>query len=75
MNNVTRLKSTTDIWFGSFLRMKGFNVKNYEVISKGRGKYFFDVEMELWKQLKLEFDSSEISKLKLHQIALKDLLH
>lgn len=72
MNDV---RSTTDIWFSSFLRMKGHDVKNFEVFSKNKGKFYFDVPEDEWKELRLAFDSSDISKIKLHQIALRDLLH
>jgi len=68
-------RSTTDIWFASFLRLNGHKVSDYEIISRNRGKFVFDLGEERWKELRLKFDSSEISDIKLHQIALKDLLH
>ena len=68
-------RSTTDIWFASFLRLNGHKVTNYEIISKNKGKFIFNLCEDSWKELRLKFDSSEISDIKLHQIALKDLLH
>lgn len=69
------LKATSDIWFASFLKLQGFEVNNYEIMSKNKGKFFFIIEDDNWKKLKLRFDKSEISKIKLHQIALRDLLY
>ena len=71
---MSNVRSTTDIWFSSFLRMRGHGVTNFEVFSKNKGKFFFEIPEDVWKELRLAFDSSDISKIKLHQIALKDLL-
>lgn len=69
------MKETTDIWLASFIRMKGHNVADFEVISKNKAKFKFEVSDEEWRKLKMAFDVSDISKIKLHQIALKDLIH
>lgn len=69
------LKSTTDIWFASYLRHNGYEVKDYEIINRSKGKFFFDLSQDKWKEMRLKFDGSETSKIKMHQISLKDLLH
>lgn len=69
------MKESTDIWFCSYLKMKGHHIKDYTVISSNKGRFFFDMTEAEWKKMKLEFDSSEIGRMKLEQIALKDLLH
>lgn len=66
---------TTDIWFASFLRLRGFHLKNYMVLSRGKGSFEFSITDDVWKIMKLEFDSSEISKVKHLQASLKDLLY
>lgn len=70
-----KVKLTTDIWFASFLKLKGHKVKNFDVMTKSKGRFHFEISEEEWKKLKLEFDASDISKIKMHQIALKDMLH
>jgi len=66
---------TSDIFFAAFLRLKGYSVKDFEVISRGRGKFIFDISEDEWKACKLEFMKSDINKIKLHQEELKDLLY
>ena len=66
---------TTDIWFAAFLRLKGYEITDYNVLSRGKGKFFFDISPSDWKEMKIEFSNSIISGIKLHQIALKDLLY
>jgi hypothetical protein len=66
---------TSDIFFAAFLRLKGYAVKDFEVISRGRGRFIFDISENDWKQRKLEFLQSDINKIKLHQEELKDLLY
>jgi len=66
---------TTDIWFASFLQLRGYTVGNFEMVSRGRGCFDFDLNPEEWKEMRLEFNSSEISKIKQIQLSLKDLLY
>ena len=71
-------KSTRDIWFAVFLRMKGFEVKNFEVIkkgTKGTGRFFFDISDEEWRSLKIECQNSDIQSIKAHMTSLKDMLY
>lgn len=69
------MKNTTDIWFGSFLLSKGHNVKDYDIIKKGKGRYYFDLTDDEWKELKLEFGASNISELKAYHTKLKDFVY
>lgn len=68
------LKGSTDLWFCTFLKMEGYEIVDYNVISNKRGKFFFDISDEDWKALKIKCDKSIITKVKTAQISLKDLL-
>jgi hypothetical protein len=68
------MKETTDIWFASFLMLKGYKVQDFEVINKGRGRYSFDIDESSWKEIKLQFSFSDIAKIKMNQLALKDMV-
>lgn len=67
--------TTTDLFFAAFLKFKGFEIYDFEVISKGRGRYKFNISKEDYKQMKLEFISSDISKIKQIMEEIKDLLY
>ena len=69
------MKSTTDLWFASFLKMEGYEITKYEVLARNRGKFYFNISDNDWKELKLKCDKSVISTIKIMQISLKDLLH
>lgn len=66
---------TTDLFFMAFLIHKGYEIKKYEVIGKGKISCQFDITDENWKLLKLEFNNSEASKLKQTIEQLKDLAY
>jgi len=69
-------KSSTDLWFCSYLMLKGFKVAKYEVISRGKGKYFFAISDEDWSKYKLDFNNEdELNKYKTFIEQLKDLLY
>ena len=68
-------KSSTDIWFCAFLKLHGFEVANFDILNRNKGRYYFNISDSDWKSMKLKFNSSETSKIKMYQIALKDLLH
>lgn len=69
------MKSTTDLWFAAYLiEIKGQKLANFENTSRNRGKFFFDMPAEDWHKYKLEFNSSETSKIKHGQEKLKDLV-
>lgn len=65
---------TTDIWFAAYLRYKEYTLLDFEIISRGRGRYEFDISTEDWKKCKLRFAESETNAIKSHHLALKDLL-
>lgn len=65
---------TTDIWFASFLQLRGYPVTDFEVVGRGRGCFDFEIGVEEWKAMRLEFNYSDISKVKQIQLSLKDLL-
>ena len=67
---------TTDIWFATYIiEVKGIQLEDYTVISRGKGKFKFKITPEELKQLKLDFINSETSKVKQGQERLKDLLY
>jgi len=69
------MKSTTDIWFASFLiELRGYKLHDYHVIARGRGRFNFKISDEDWKREKMLFMQSDVSKLKQGQEKLKDLL-
>lgn len=69
------VKATTDIWFSSFLRMKGYEIANFDVLPRMKGRYYFKISEDDWKKMKVEFNKSTVSEIKMQQIALKDMLY
>jgi len=69
------MRSTSDVWFSTFLKMEGYEVSEVHVTSSGKGRFSFEISDEEWIELKLKCDKSEVSKIKAIQTALKDLLH
>lgn len=67
------MKTSQDVWFISFLKINGHEIAHYEVIARGKVKCSFDISDEEWKELKLEFNKSEISKYKSIIESIKDL--
>ena len=65
---------TTDIWFAAYLQTMGFKLSDFEVLSRGKGRYEFKISPEDWKTEKLAFSNSEISDIKTKFSTLKDLL-
>ncbi len=66
---------TTDIWFASWLQVKGYKLSDFTVINRGKGSYSFDISEEDWKTEKLSFSNSDVSKVKTSFSGLKDLLY
>lgn len=66
---------TTDIWFASFLQLKGYTLSNFSILNRGKGSFDFIISEEEWKNMHLAFNSSDISKIKQIQLSLKDLLY
>lgn len=67
--------NTTDLFFASYLKLKGYKLTNYKVVSRGKGRYFFEITDEEYKKEKLEYSNSDISKIKQISESLKDLLY
>lgn len=67
------MKVSQDVWFISFLKIKGHEIHHYDVIARGKVKCYFEIPDEDWKELKLEFNKSEISKYKSIIESIKDL--
>lgn len=65
---------TSDLFFAAFLKLKGYEIEDFQVISKGRGKYKFKMTEDEYKKQKIEFVKSDISKVKQHIEELKDLV-
>jgi len=68
-------KKITDLWFATFLRMKGFELADFELIHRGKGVYIFDIDDETYRKLRLEFFKSDISKAKQTMESLKDMAY
>lgn len=74
-------KSTTDLHFAGYLKYLGKQVVDFKIVytdAKGRplkASFYFDLTDEEWKQLKLDFNVSEVSKVKQEVEALKDMLY
>jgi hypothetical protein len=66
---------TTDIWFAAYLRYKGYEITDFEVMHRGKGKYIFSISEEDWKKLKLEFSKSETNAIKSFHLSLKDMTY
>jgi len=69
------IMETTDIWFASYLKFKGYVLEDFEVLHRGKGKYKFDITEEQWKTLKLEFSTSETNAIKSFHLSLKDMTY
>lgn len=68
-------QATTDIWFTAYLLFKGHEIKEYQVIKRGKGQYNFEIENEEWRKLKLEFSKSEFCSCKELIAKIKDLTY
>jgi hypothetical protein len=66
---------TKDLWFASFLMLKGHEVSDFEPFADGRYFFHFEVSAEDWKKYKLEFHGSDVSRVKYCQERLRDLVN
>jgi len=66
---------TTDLWFAAFLQLHGIKLKDFVILSRGKGQYDFDISEADWKRMKLLFIQSDVSKIKVLMEQLKDLLY
>lgn len=67
------MNKTKDLWFCSFLRIKGYSITDYTK-DNNKVEFVFDIDNEQWKQLKIEFNSSEMSKVKWEIEKIKDMI-
>lgn len=67
------MKSTSDVWFMAFLMSKGYKIEKYSVIMRGKIRADFTFTDDQWKDLKLEFQNSDLVKFKSYIEQLKDL--
>lgn len=67
------MQNSTDLWFCAFLMSRGFEVKKYDVIFRGKARFYFDISEDDWKKYKLEFNNSDLVKYKMLIDQLKDL--
>lgn len=66
--------STTDVWFSAFLQDKGYKLTKFDVITRGKGRYYFDISEEEWRKMKIAFNNSDLMKYKYLIESLKDLV-
>lgn len=66
-------KTSSDLWFLAFLTIKGYKISEYQVIERGKIRASYDIDEEVWRNLKLEFHNSEVAKYKTTIEQLKDL--
>lgn len=67
------MKYSSDIWFCAFLLSKGYKINNYLKKDRGKVSCGFEIDEDKWKELKLEFNNSEIIKFKGLIEQIKDL--
>jgi len=66
---------TTDLWFASYLLLKGFKVTDFDILESRKCKFYFDISNEEWKKLRIDYADSEVNKIKQKQNELKDLIY
>ena len=72
MNN---LKNSTDIWFCAYLQLQGIKLAKYDVEGRGKVRCYYDVTDDEWKQLRLDFNNSDVSRYKTAVESIKDLAY
>jgi hypothetical protein len=68
------MKSTSDVWFSAFLLHENITLATY-VANGNKVTCSFELTDEQWKELKIKFHNSEISKFKGYIEKIKDLAH
>ena len=69
------MKNTTDLWFASFLRLKGVPLADYDLEQPRKVRYKFKLSDQEWKAYKLEYLGSEFNNLEQLQKQLRDLAY
>lgn len=69
------MKGVTDLYFAAYLIISGYIVKDYQNVTERRLKFFFEIDDDKYKEMRIAFASSEASKIKQTIEELKDLKH
>lgn len=67
------MKSTTDLWFATFLTQSGVTLSGYDKLGPRKAKFKFKISDEEWAAKKLEYFHSDLNKFRQAQERLKDL--
>jgi hypothetical protein len=66
---------TKDLWFYAFLRTHGYELADYiKHEDTNKSEFIFNISNEDWKQMKLDFNKSDLSKGKWFIEEAKDLI-
>ena len=68
-------QTTTDIKFCAYLRLKGVNPDDVNVIRKGKAEYIYEISDEEWIEWKQEFNKSSFIEYANCLNAIKDLAY
>jgi 5,10-methylene-tetrahydrofolate dehydrogenase/methenyl tetrahydrofolate cyclohydrolase len=66
---------TRDLWIAAFMINEGEKLVKFEVISRGKAKFYFNITDERYNELKLKFFQHDLSKIKQTMEELKDLAY
>lgn len=69
------MKTTTDLWFASYLVNIGLELKNYKKLNNKKVQFEFEIADNHWASLRVKYFNSDISKYRQAQERLKDLLY
>ncbi len=69
------MKSTKDIWLVIYLKQQGILPSTVEKVSRGMGKFQYDIEDKEWAEFKLWFVGSDVNRTKQDMSSIKDLLY
>lgn len=67
------MKTLTDLWFAAFLKLRGFKLKDFDLISRGKARFHFEISDEDYKKARIDFFKSDFSVMKQAIEELKDL--
>jgi len=70
------MKSTSNLGFVAFLTMpqRGLSISNYKKNERGFTTFYFDVDDDKWKELKIEYNNSEFIIFKSTMENIKNLI-
>jgi hypothetical protein len=69
------MKNTTDLFFAAFLRVAGYKIIDFEVMAKGKGRFYFEISEQAWKEERIKFNESIVSRVKQEIEQLKDMVY